>query len=266
MAKATPHGWQSPRRKRLALMPQRGGACGVEWDLDTLFAPDGPPIRRTELLAHTVIFASPSGRTLLDFRQTRLATSDRRKRGQTHHAAPGGRYWEHGELSTRPLRFAAATDRYTLHGEVLEDMGTAVHLSRFSLCGGQGSPGELRMRSGDGVFHSDMERTGWFECLDPLVNGLHENVLWSMHGDFFDIPTDSPRHGRAFQVNGRLGLAPTGSFLRHSRLSVDGLAWRSRGGAGGSRGPRLPFSCADVIDRPVRRPPPGATLPWSCLG
>lgn len=43
------------------------------------------------------------------------------------------------------------------------------------------------------VRHSDLERIGWFECSDPLVNRLHENIVWSMRGNFLDIPTDCPQ-------------------------------------------------------------------------
>ena len=57
-----------------------------------------------------------------------------------------------------------------------------------------GWPGELRADDVAAVVcHSDLERTGWFECSDPLLNRLHENVVWSMRGNFLDIPTDCPQ-------------------------------------------------------------------------
>lgn len=40
--------------------------------------------------------------------------------------------------------------------------------------------------------YSDMERTAWFTCGDPLVNRLFENSVWSMKGNFVDVPTDCP--------------------------------------------------------------------------
>lgn len=43
------------------------------------------------------------------------------------------------------------------------------------------------------TLHSDMEPTGQFECSIPEVNQLHHNVLWSMKGNFLDIPTDCPQ-------------------------------------------------------------------------
>ena len=38
-----------------------------------------------------------------------------------------------------------------------------------------------------------MEPAGQFECSNPEINQLHHNVLWSMKGNFLDIPTDCPQ-------------------------------------------------------------------------
>ncbi len=43
------------------------------------------------------------------------------------------------------------------------------------------------------VVHSDMKRTGWFSCSDPMVNRLYENVIWGQRGNFLDVPTDCPQ-------------------------------------------------------------------------
>ncbi|MBQ8577970.1 MAG: family 78 glycoside hydrolase catalytic domain [Clostridia bacterium] len=43
------------------------------------------------------------------------------------------------------------------------------------------------------VLHSDMKRTGRFECSDPMVNRLYENVIWGQRGNFLDVPTDCPQ-------------------------------------------------------------------------
>ena len=41
--------------------------------------------------------------------------------------------------------------------------------------------------------HSDMKRTGFFECSDRLVNKLFENTIWGQKDNFLDIPTDCPQ-------------------------------------------------------------------------
>jgi len=64
------------------------------------------------------------------------------------------------------------------------------------------------------VCHSDMERTGWFECSDPLISRLHENVVWSMRGNFLDVPTDCPQRDERLGWTGDIQVfAPTACFL-----------------------------------------------------
>ena len=59
-----------------------------------------------------------------------------------------------------------------------------------------------------------MERTGWFECSDPLLNQLHENVVWGMRGNFLDVPTDCPQRDERLGWTGDLQVfSPTASFL-----------------------------------------------------
>ncbi len=59
-----------------------------------------------------------------------------------------------------------------------------------------------------------MERTGWFECSDPLLNQLHQNVVWGMRGNFLDVPTDCPQRDERLGWTGDLEVfSPTASFL-----------------------------------------------------
>ena len=45
--------------------------------------------------------------------------------------------------------------------------------------------------------YSDMEQTSFFECGSEDVNRLFQNSLWSLKGNFCDIPTDCPTRERA---------------------------------------------------------------------
>ncbi len=59
-----------------------------------------------------------------------------------------------------------------------------------------------------------MERTGWFECSDPLINRLHENAVWSMKSNFLDVPTDCPQRDERLGWTGDLTVfSPTACFL-----------------------------------------------------
>lgn len=189
----------------------------LDWDLTTLVAPSGPPVRRIERIHPVAITRSPSGRTLLDFGQNlvgRLAITVQGAAGQTvtlRHAE----VLENGELGVRPLRQAEATDRYTLRGGEPESWEPRFTFHGFRYAEVSGWPGELRPEDVAAVvLHSDMERTGWFECSDPLLNRLHENVVWSMRGNFLDVPTDCPQRDERLGWTGDLQVfSPTASFL-----------------------------------------------------
>jgi alpha-L-rhamnosidase len=47
------------------------------------------------------------------------------------------------------------------------------------------------------VVHTDLRRTGWFECSDERINLLHAAAVWSFRGNACDIPTDCPTRERA---------------------------------------------------------------------
>ncbi|THG31611.1 family 78 glycoside hydrolase catalytic domain [Naasia lichenicola] len=47
------------------------------------------------------------------------------------------------------------------------------------------------------VLSSDLEQTGSFECSDPRLDQLHQNVLWSQRANFLSVPTDCPQRERA---------------------------------------------------------------------
>ena len=193
------------------------GVRPVEQDLAVLVAPIGPPVRRIEEVKPQSIYLSPSGKTLVDFGQNlvgRIRLTAEGPAGQTitlRHAE----VLEHGELCTRPLRGAEATDRYTLRGGEAETWEARFTFHGFRYAEVDGWPGELRPENLTAVvLHSDMQRTGWFESSDTLLNQLHENVVWGMRGNFLDLPTDCPQRDERLGWTGDIQVfSPTASFL-----------------------------------------------------
>ncbi|WP_461060826.1 glycoside hydrolase family 78 protein [Streptomyces pseudoechinosporeus] len=189
----------------------------VARDRGTLVAPTGPPMRRTEEIAPVRVLTSPSGRTILDFGQNlvgRLRIRPPRGPADTTITLRHAEVLQDGELCTRPLRDAAATDRCTLDGTggSWEPRFTFHGFRYAEVTGWPGTlaPGDVTAQ----VLHTDMRRTGWFECSDPLLNRLHENVVWSMRGNFLDVPTDCPQRDERLGWTGDLQVfAPTASFL-----------------------------------------------------
>ncbi len=123
--------------------------------------------------------------------------------------------------------------------------------------------------------HSDLRRTGDFECSDPMLNQLHRNVVWGLKGNFLDVPTDCPQRDERLGWTGDIAVfAPTAAFL----YDVDGFlrdwlvdlaaraARRRRDGA--VRRPRR----AEVrrrrngLPRPPSPPRSGATPRCGCRG
>ena len=43
------------------------------------------------------------------------------------------------------------------------------------------------------VVHSDIKRTGHFECSNEKINKLYSNIIWGQRDNFLDIPTDCPQ-------------------------------------------------------------------------
>lgn len=63
------------------------------------------------------------------------------------------------------------------------------------------------------VVHTDMRRTGTFECSDDRLNRLHDAAVWSFRGNVVDIPTDCPHRERAGWTGDWQIYFPTASYL-----------------------------------------------------
>ncbi|GIJ54555.1 glycoside hydrolase family 78 protein [Virgisporangium aurantiacum] len=213
-ARLEPDGWSAPGFDDKAWAP----AAEQPFDPAVLVAPDGPPVRRTEVVRPVSIGTSPTGRSIVDFGQNitgRLRIRPSGPAGTTvtlRHAE----VLQDGDLCVRPLRSAAATDVYTLRGtggkEEWEPRFT-VHGFRYAEI--DGWLGEIAAEDVEAVVcHTDMTRTGWFTCSEPLLDRLHENVVWSMRGNFLDVPTDCPQRDERLGWTGDLAVfAPTAAFL-----------------------------------------------------
>lgn len=193
----------------------------VKWDPAALFPAMEPPVRPLMELEPVRIFTSPSGKTLVDFGQNLVGRVAIQLNGQPdaritlRHAE----VLENGELGTRPLRGAKATDTYISAGRKKETWHPRFTFHGFRYVEVEGWPGKLRKNHIKAqVCHSDMNRTGWFECSSPLLNRLHENVVWSMRGNFFYIPTDCPQRDERLGWTGDIQVfSPTASFLYDCR-------------------------------------------------
>jgi alpha-L-rhamnosidase len=176
-----------------------------------------PAARRTEEVPVQEVLTTPSGATVLDFGQNlvgwlRITVSGEAGREVVLRHAE---VLEHGEIATRPLRRAEATDRYTLAGGGPETWEPRSTFHGFRYVQVEGWPGELDPAAVVAVVvHTDMRRTGWFESSSELVDRLHENVVWGMRGNFLHVPTDCPQRDERLGWTGDIQVfAPTATYL-----------------------------------------------------
>lgn len=184
-----------------------------------LRAPDGPPVRRIETIAAQKIWESPSKKLIIDFGQNlvgwlrcKLCGPEGHKIQFTHTEV-----LENGECATIPLRDAKCTDSVILSRQAItyEPRFTFHGFRYVQIDGWPYSHDKIDLTDFNAVvIHTDMNRTGWFECSEPMLNKLHQNVLWSMRGNFVSVPTDCPQRDERLGWTGDLqAFAPTASFL-----------------------------------------------------
>lgn len=188
-----------------------------------LISPSAPPVRVTQIISPQNIFRSNSGKVLIDFGQNlvgRLRINSLQKAAGTLISFSHAEVLENGELGVRPLRHAKATDAIICDGLELVDWTPkfTFHGFRYVQVNGWAPEDATCPLTTSSlvaeVMHSDMKRTGWFECSNPLINKLHENATWSTRGNFLSIPTDCPQRDERLGWTGDIQVfAPSANFL-----------------------------------------------------
>ena len=219
------HSWSAP------------GSMDDEWERTSvrelpnkkvLQPPDSPPVRRIQEAGAVKIIKSPSGKTIVDFGQNIVGWLRVQVKGPAGHSISltHTEVLEDGEAATRPLRQAKAKDTLILS----DAKSLVVWEPRFTFHGFRyvqvdnwpSSDLELTALTAI-VLHTDMERTGWFECSNPLLNKLHSNICWSMRGNFLSIPTDCPQRDERLGWTGDLCVfANTANYLYDTCGTLEG--------------------------------------------
>src|SRR6185312_12516568 len=210
-----PDGWSAPG---FASQWQQTTSLSLARFPAELVAPTGPPVRVTETLMPASVERTEDGHIRFDFGQNisgrlrlNLTGADAgQKLGLTH-----AEVLEAGHLALRPLRTAVAIDTYLAAGRPQEQWSPrfTIHGFRYAEIDGWHQPIDTLDVVAE-VIHSDLRRTGWFACSDPLLEQLHHNVVWSMRDNFVDLPTDCPQRDERLGWTGDIQVfAPTAAFL-----------------------------------------------------
>jgi alpha-L-rhamnosidase len=157
----------------------------------------GEPVRRIEEIAARDVRELAPGRYIFDLGQNMVGWVRLKVK------APAGtkltiRHAEmlnpDGTLYTTALRFARATDFYTTRGGGEEVWEPSFTFHGFRYVEVDGLPYKPSTDAVTGiVVHTPMQRTGQFDCSNPLVNQLVQNIIWGQKGNYLEVPTDCPQ-------------------------------------------------------------------------
>ncbi len=189
-----------------AKTPGYSGRARTTTHAVTPTASNNVPVTEHERLSAQML-KTPAGKTVLDFGQNiagYVEFSLTARAGQTVKLRFGELLDENGEFTqkniqcsnrrvTTPLQQVLYTCR-----EGLNEYKTtfAIFGFRYVLVEAEA---EIRPEDFTAVaVYSDMERTGWFESSNALLDKFVENTVWSAKNNHVDLPTDCPtreRHG-----------------------------------------------------------------------
>ncbi len=172
---------------------------------DTLIDRIGDRVTAHERFEVKEIITTPKGETVLDFGQNLTGIVEFKIKGKK-----GDRvYISHAEVLDKDgnfyrdnLRAAKARAEFICDGE--EHIQKTEHtFFGFRYIRLENWCEEVKPENFTAVvLHSDMKRTGYFECSDERVNKLFHNIIWGQKGNFVDIPTDCPQRDERFGWTG----------------------------------------------------------------
>lgn len=191
----------------------------VDLEKDMLIPQEGEKIVEHERMPALQIIKTPAGETVIDFGQNMTGYVEFRIKG-----TPGAQATiSHGETLDRDGNFynanyrsADAQIKFICDGEE-HTYKSALTFFGFRYIRLENWPDEVKKENFTAiVVHSDIRRTGYFECSDEAVNRLFKNIIWGQKGNFLDVPTDCP------QRDERLGWTGDAQvFVRTASLNFD---------------------------------------------
>lgn len=193
----------------------------INYSKAIIVAQENVPVTQVETLKPIALLTTPQGDRVLDMGQNMVGWLKFNVKGQSGQAVE----LQHAEILDRDgnfytenMRKAKQCIRYTLKGGEQETYEPHFTFQGFRYVKLSGFSADLQLEDFTGiVMHSNMERTGDFQCSDPLVNQLHHNILWGQKGNFLDVPTDCPQRDERLGWTGDAQMfVRTASYLMNT--------------------------------------------------
>lgn len=158
----------------------------INYSKAIIVAQENVPVTQVETLKPIALLTTPQGDRVLDMGQNMVGWLKFNVKGQSGQAVE----LQHAEILDRDgnfytenMRKAKQCIRYILKGGEQETYEPHFTFQGFRYVKLSGFSADLQLEDFTGiVMHSNMERTGDFQCSDPLVNQLHHNILWGQKG------------------------------------------------------------------------------------
>lgn len=167
----------------------------IPYTKDTLIPQEGEFITEQEKIRGKELIITPEGDTVIDFGQELtgyLCFYIKGKKGDKITVKHFEKLTRDGNVYTENLRSAKQELTVICDGSthLVKPVYTFYGFRYIAIEG-------MKIDSADEIMaivvHSDMKRTGYFNCSDEMINQLFHNIIWGQKGNFLDVPTDCPQ-------------------------------------------------------------------------
>ena len=174
-----------------------GCAEVADYDKSILLPQEGEEVHEMATLGVIGEITTPAGERVLDFGQNLtgyVRVHAHGQKGDEIELSFAEVLDKDGNFYTENMRSAKNKIRYILADSEPMDFAPTFCWQGFRYVRLDQCPAGMAAEDFTAVaVHSNIERTGDFDCGVPLVNQLYQNILWGQRGNFLDVPTDCPQ-------------------------------------------------------------------------
>lgn len=201
---------------------QPEGACPFNGPTNTLISQEGPKITEQERVQAAGMFTTPDGDIIIDFGQEVTGYVELTVNARANDVVDlsfaevmdknGNFYNENYRSAKCQYHYTCKDGDQTWHPLLTFYGFRYIRVNEF--------PGGVQNAKPENftaiVIHSQLKRTGYISCSNPLLNKLFSNCVWGQKGNFVDVPTDCP------QRDERLGwTGDAQAFVKTAALNYD---------------------------------------------